>query len=67
MPSKKVYFFDMNLVYKMNNNLEIGLRGRNLFNEKTYDITNFDMNNEMKTTYNMNPKYILLNINYKIK
>lgn len=67
MHSKEVYFFDMNLVYKMNSNLEIGLRGRNLFNEKTYDITNFDMNNEMKTTYNMNPKYILLNINYKIK
>lgn len=62
---KEIYFFDSDLRYNFSDKLQFSVKGRNLFNEKTYSIFQYNITNEVNSTYNINPRYILFSMKYK--
>ena len=62
---KEIYFFDSDFRYDYNNKLQFSIKARNLLNEKTYSIFQYNILNEINTTYHINPRYILFNVKYK--
>lgn len=62
----ELYFFDTDLKYIVNPKVQLAIKGRNLFNEKKFVVSALNMNNELNTIYNINPRYLLFSIKYTL-